>query len=323
MIKMLDNLKSTCLCSVISLAFFLIMSTSHASEIEVLETAVFDQKMMVSKGCIEDGGEMECKLANVKNTSYLLCDESAANAGSMYFADKCEWNNMHSDNDLQDKAECFSDGITSCSGSVADPVVWSNVGDVYLSGVCWDITDGIRSGNKRKFAKITGTSIHRNSTVNGFCSVQGLFPKKLVALKSVTHECDIGWALFDIPLIGEAGCRRPYPLEIDIKGSSQTKALPSGSGPLLQSVVVTLQGNPKPGVSVVITLIDKKLGIINNLSGTTNSSGEFSFLYIPPTFTATMAYIQAKCDICNRVAEKSIDVLVEELEDSLHVCRAF
>ncbi|GAB2828741.1 hypothetical protein GCM10027276_34580 [Comamonas piscis] len=282
------------------------MSTSHASEIEVLETAVFDQKMIVSKGCIEDGGEMECKLAKIKNTSYLLCDESAANAGSMYFAEKCGWNNMHSDNDLQDKAECFSDGITSCSGSVADPVVWSNVGDVYLSSVCWDITDGVRSGNKRKFAKITGTSIHRNSTINGFCSVQGLFPKKLVALKSVTHECDIGWALFDIPLIGEVGCRRPYPLDIDIKGPSHTQALPSDVGPITQTVAVKMLGNPKADVGVSITLKDSKLSIVQNFSGTTNASGEFSFVYAPPFLRATVVNMQAKCSTCGTPAEKSI-----------------
>lgn len=323
MIKLLDNLNEKHCRLIIFFVLMIIFGSTHADEIKVYGPEVFDKKSTTGNECIEDGGEMECKSANVKNISYLLCDENSANAGGLYFADKCGWNNMHSDDDLQDKAECFSNGMTSCQGSIADPVVWSSLGDVYLSGVCWDITDGIRSGNKRKFAKITGISIHKNSALNGSCTVQGPFPKKLVALKSITHECDTGWVLFDIPSIGEAGCRRPYPLEIEIKGPSQTKALPSDIGPLVQTVVVTLQGNPKPGVSVAITLKDKKLGIIQNLPGTTNSSGEFSFLYIPPNLTATVVYVQAKCSICNNIADKSIEVLLGELDESPHMCRFF
>jgi Domain of unknown function (DUF6531) len=99
-----------------------------------------------------------------------------------------------------------------------------------------------------------------------------------------------------------SGRRVPCDIKISLTGPSATKV--STPGPAItQTATVTRNGTPEAGHAVRISLTGGGAAV----SGTTDSSGKYSFSYVPPRNPVT-AVVTATCSDCNNTATKSITV---------------
>lgn len=106
-------------------------------------------------------------------------------------------------------------------------------------------------------------------------------------------------------------------LDIVINGPSFTQALPSFSGPLTQTVLVTKNGSPEKDISVSIALSALGSGVSTTFFGITDEQGRFQFLYIPPYMMSAQVSMAAGCEACVNTATKSISVLKENREPQM------
>ena len=140
------------------------------------------------------------------------------------------------------------------------------------------------------------------------------WPSKVFPIEPARLECRIYWVRSpsghessspsSIGVAEAFDC--PIPLELTLSGPSATSAFPGGRA-LLQSARVTQNGAPASGKTFHISM-----GSGGVLSGTTDTSGEFAFTFVPPAY-ATTETVTAHCDGCTAPATKTITVDAAEL----------
>lgn len=126
-------------------------------------------------------------------------------------------------------------------------------------------------------------------------------------------------------------CEPPYfekggicvPRTISIIGASLTMALPSEVGPIVQLINVEKADDENKTFTVNISIKDTKTNASYSISGVTDSSGNFEFIYVPPYMRSANVDLTATCSSCENKASKSISVVWADTEspEEPQMCR--
>lgn len=122
---------------------------------------------------------------------------------------------------------------------------------------------------------------------------------------------------------GWIGCARKKSIVISIEGPSFTQALPSKSGPVIQSILVEENRKPQSNASVNIVVKDGFGNIAQTIGGVTDPHGVFKFTYVPPYAISANVELIATCSGCENTAFKSIFVVSVDsgLPEEPQMCR--
>ena len=106
---------------------------------------------------------------------------------------------------------------------------------------------------------------------------------------------------------GNRFCAYRQEFIIEISGPSETQALPSYAGPIMQTVRVMGEEGPAKKWGVSIKMIDSN-SKVSYIVGTTDDNGIYNFNYVPPYFRGDRVELVASCSQCKNTSDKIISI---------------